>query len=592
MTSSHFFWTLVRRYTAAHTSESLGLLLLLIAQAFYEVALRYSTKFIVDEAVGQHSPAALTLIVTLLGIGAVLYLGVTLAGDWVWARATTAIGNTLRLDLFVAAHNTQSFAARPGSGDMIARFTADIGTVETGLVTSFPFAIMALVEVLLSLGAAAYMSPTLALIGAAGLAISLAAPQPLYARTARSADALRNFEGQMTGVVQENLLGQEAVAAYGLKNEMAKRFTQLLQQRQRLWSRSRMLSYLLERIPATTFTLVQIVVLAVSGRLAVEGTITLGEMVSFQALFAGLSGALYNLTWVVPSLIDTFAALRRIEAIIGAEPERHSQQQLPNRASSAVAIGSPIPHGDLVFENVSFSYPEANRLALDNVSFTVPRGSYVAVAGGSGAGKSTLLRLLLGFEPLQTGRICIGDTDIRSIPTSELRAAIGFVPQNISLFDMTVADNIRMGKLDATHDEVISAARAADIHDTITGLADSYHTRCGEAGDRFSSGQRQRIALARALIRHPSFLLLDETTSALDQLSEATLLRTLLTVRSSSTILAITHRLAMARDADCIVTLEGGRVAEIGNHPDLLGRNGIYTRLWRSHERAPAEASP
>jgi ABC-type multidrug transport system fused ATPase/permease subunit len=465
---------------------------------------------------------------------------------------------------------------------MIARFTADIGTVETGLVTSFPFAIMALVEVLLSLGAAAYMSPTLALIGAAGLAISLVAPQPLHARAARSADALRNFEGQMTGVVQENLLGQEAVAAYGLKNEMAKRFTHLLQQRQRLWSRSRMLSYLLERIPATTFTLVQIVVLAVSGRLAVDGTITLGEMVSFQALFAGLSGALYNLTWVVPSLIDTFAALRRIEAIIGTEYDRHSQHQASNTTISAVAAGSPVPQGDLVFENVSFSYPGAERPVLEGVSFTASPGTTTAIVGGTGSGKSTLVSLICRLYDVTTGSIRVDNVDVRDYDTEYLWASVGLVPQRGYLFSGTVADNLRYGKGDATEDEMWAALRVAAADDFIAATPDGLATRVAQAGINFSGGQRQRLAIARAVIRTPAIYLLDDAFSALDTETDARVRAALLESSAGSTVIVVAQRISTVMAADQIIVLDAGRVVGVGRHDELLDRCAAYAEFAES----------
>ncbi len=240
------------------------------------------------------------------------------------------------------------------------------------------------------------------------------------------------------------------------------------------------------------------------------------------------------------------------------------------------------------FENVSFSYNE-NRQILHEVSFEIPPGHKVAVVGPSGAGKSTLARLLFRFYDPTTGCIRIDGQDIRQVTQDSLRRNIGIVPQDTVLFNHSIEYNIRYARLDATHEEIVQAAKLANIHDFIDSLPDKYDTIVGERGLKLSGGEKQRIAIARVILKNPKILVFDEATSSLDSHSEKQILQSLKQVAEQHTTLVIAHRLSTIVDADNIIVLEQGRIVEQGAHQQLLEQQGLYAHLWQLQQQQKRE---
>jgi ATP-binding cassette subfamily B protein len=247
-----------------------------------------------------------------------------------------------------------------------------------------------------------------------------------------------------------------------------------------------------------------------------------------------------------------------------------------------------ISKGEIVFDKVSFGY-DSRRPILKDVSFTVRAGNTVAIVGPSGAGKSTISRILFRFYDVLDGAVRIDGQDIREVTQASLRAAIGIVPQDTVLFNDTVGYNIRYGRPEASDEEMKEAARLAQIDAFVRALPDGYETMVGERGLKLSGGEKQRVAIARTILKGPKILLFDEATSALDTKTERGIQKSLREVSRDRTTLVIAHRLSTVVEADEILVLEAGRVVERGRHEALLGRGGIYAQMWARQQAAVDE---
>jgi ATP-binding cassette subfamily B protein len=349
--------------------------------------------------------------------------------------------------------------------------------------------------------------------------------------------------------------------------------------------RAGFLAYVAQRLPAISFFLVCLVILGASSALAIRGRLSIGEVVSFQVLVLGLSTAIANLTWITPLVLSASASVERLNEIHRERPavrDKENARHLDRFQSR------------ILFDRVCFTYASptgARERTLDNVSLSIDKGEFVVLAGQNGSGKSSLFHLLVRSYDPDSGRIEVDGVDIRDFRLASLRSLMGFVAQETILFDLSIRDNVRMGKLDACDEEIWNALDAAEVGDYVRCLPLGLETIVGERGAKLSGGERQRVALARALVRRPEILVLDEATSALDPFNEAELLSTIrrLSTERRMTVLAATHRLHVAPSATRVVVMRDGRIESDGKHEELLQQHGTYASLWTS---AVAGTSP
>src|SRR5947208_883456 len=554
-----------------------------LVETLFNVIMPLSLKFLIDDALGEEDFHALY---TILGVLAVAGIVTSIVAVWYerWdARLAACIIADVRSNLFEHVQNLPaSYFARTKRGEILSRFSIDLSAFENSVKTFANSAALPGLELIAGIFLMLFLNWQLAAVALLVFPITLIGPRILTPKAVQANYEQKLNESALLGTVQENVAAQAVVKAFSLQRRTFGWFTMRNNDVRQKTASALFLSTMVERTVTISVLLLHLVVLAIGAYLATKGQITIGTFVTFESAFWQVSYNIAHLMHFIPVSIQSAAAVRHIQELLD-EPTRG--------ADRPGAPDMPRITNDITFDRVTFAYEGSETPVLDNFSLKLGVGKRIAIVGPSGSGKSTLLNLILRLYTPDEGRAAIDGVDIRRVTRESLRGGMAVVFQENMLFNMSIRENIRLGKEGATDVEGVEAARKAEIHSYIMSLPQKYDTPVGERGDTLSGGQRQRIAIARAIIRNPSLLLLDEATSALDQTTEAAINRTLLNVAEGRTMIWSTHRLTSVVEMDEIIVISGGKAIERGSHAELLAANGVYRKLWddqghRQHDAA------
>jgi ATP-binding cassette subfamily B protein len=560
-------------YIRPYRNGAIGATLALLFTSGGVLSMGYAFRYLIDEGIAKGDPY-------LLGNGYLILLGVVVVlatatyaryflVSWVGERVVADI----RRDVFAKILSMDTvFFESTRTGDLLSRLTTDTTLLQNVVGSSISIflrnSLMFVGGLTLLLITSVKLSSYVLLM----LPVVIVPILTLGRRVRKLSRATQDKVADLTSSAEESLHAIRTIHAMALEDAEGKRFDDMVQETLRTAHARISMRALLTAIVICLIFGAIITVLYIGGQYVVTGRITPGELSSFIFYAVVVAGSLGSVSEVMGELQRAAGATERLMEMMRLYPTI--------TAPPEPFLFNGRPKARLSFEHVMFNYPSRPDIAaLSNVSFRIEPGETVAIVGPSGAGKTTIYQLLLRFYDPQFGIIRIDGHDVRTLDPKEWRSHVGMVPQDPVIFSATAMANIRLGKPDATDEEVREAARTAAALDFIENLPEGFNTHLGEKGVRLSGGQRQRIAIARAILRDPSLLLLDEATSALDAENETIIQQALERIMEERTTLVIAHRLATVVNADRIMVLNEGRVEEIGTHAQLLEKSPLYRRL-------------
>jgi subfamily B ATP-binding cassette protein MsbA len=464
-----------------------------------------------------------------------------------------------------------SYHSKIKKGDFISRVLSDVSTIQdtaSSLKDIIHSTVMVIIILIIMFSR--YWELTLLTIITFPFLVLII--NRLAERMRRAGRSLQKKIGEIASYLNEALTGIRLIKAFTREEFEDKRFRNVNIGAFRSWMRTVKLEAILRPIMELCSGLGMVVVFWLGCKKVMSGEITTGMLMEFIGLVMLMYQPIRTLGRVSTTIQRTFAASERIFEVTDA-PEEITEPAIPRHIGKI--------EGSVEFENVYFSY-DNSRYVLTDTNLKVEPNESIALVGPSGAGKTTLVNLILRFYDVTKGNIYIDGIDIKELSLHELRSQIGIVPQEMTLFGMTVKENILYGRLTATLDEVVEAANAANAHNFIEKLPDKYDTQIGEGGKLLSGGEQQRLAIARAILSDTQILILDEATSSVDAESEALIQEALFRLIKNRTTFIIAHRLSTVRNVNRIVVLDDGKIVEIGDHNALISKGGLYARLCKA----------
>lgn len=527
----------------------------------------------IDRFIATKTADGLGTIALLMLLAYAVNNGFQVIGGWIMAGVSQKALKQVRKDLFQHLQKLpQSFFDTTPAGDLMSRLTNDIDAVNQAAaqnVTSLIAGVLSMVGILVAMF---LLDVWLALASLLVVPIMLLFTRFVARYTRRGFRLLQGDLGQLNGVMEEAISGQRVVKAFRRNETVLERFQEANRRVHDSGVQANNYALLLMPLTAVLGNFFVIVLAGLGGWLALRGLVTVGIIATFISYGQSFINPLRLLSNLYNAIQAALAGAERIFQVLDTPPE-------PPDGPDAKAL--PAIHGDVCLEHVDFEYLPG-RPVLRDMSLCAGAGQIIALVGPTGAGKTTIINLLTRFYETTGGRITIDGEDIRSVRKADLRRQLGLVLQDTYLFSSTVMENIRYGRLDATDEEVIEAARLAEADHFIHQLPRGYQTVLSERAGNLSQGQRQLLSIARAILADPAILILDEATSSVDTRTEARIQSALLRLMQGRTSFVIAHRLSTIRDADRVLVIQNGAIVEQGTHQELLDLGGVYRHLYVS----------
>ena len=472
-----------------------------------------------------------------------------------------------------------SYFDKNQQGNILSRVTNDVDAVSGAMQQALIGIVNAILSILIAISMMFYINPVMALLAMVMIPISMIISKLIVNKSQPDFNQMQNALGEMNGYVQESMTGFSILKVYGREQAALEGFKKTNRKLQYYGFRSAFISGLMMPLVQLTAYLAYVVIAVVGSLYVISGVIVLGQLQAFIQYIWQVSQPMGNITQLSGVLQSASASAKRVFEILDEleEIENEVDEALPE-----------VFHGEVTFEHVDFAYSPDKPLIKD-LNFTVKAGQTVAIVGPTGAGKTTLINLLMRFYDVNAGAIKIDGVDTKKMARSDVRSLFGMVLQDAWLYEGTIADNIRFGKLAATDYEVVDAAKTANVDHFIRTMPEGYEMFINSEGDNISLGQKQLMTIARAVISNPKILILDEATSSVDTRLEALIQKAMDKVMEGRTSFVIAHRLSTIRDADLILVMDKGSIIEQGDHQTLLAKGGFYADLYNSQFTEEAE---
>jgi len=567
---------MVLKYAWKSRKAFIIMLLAMIVGSFFSMIVPRITELIINGLDAGSLPKTqlylLLLGAILLSLASAVITGV---GRYSSAKVGTKAIYYLRSDVYNAI-NRQSFSYydKTETGQLVARATSDIDTTKPAFSMGITMSVQSIMTMIMALVGITLMLPIIAWVAYAGIGIYILIVtitaikmRPVYLES-------REKFGELTTTTRENILGANVVRIFNAQKKEKDKFEANNGKFRDLTIETIKLQTILRYAGRTVIGLMGVAGFYLSGNLYFEGIIEIGTLVAFIGYVTMLMMPLHMLNGVIINFIAADAAMIRVKDVLDSMPEVLEKSD---------AISASNIKGKVEFKNVNFGY--TSTLVLKDITFTVDAGSKIAILGTTGSGKSTLISLLPRFYDVTSGSLLIDGNNVKNYildGQNSIRSQIGVCSQDIFLFNTSLADNIRFGREDTSIEEVIKAAKSANIHEFIQTLPEGYNTIVGERGHSLSGGQKQRIAIARALIIQPKILVLDDSTSAVDVQTEYKIQQAMEEIMKGRTSFIITQRLSTIRNAENILVMDQGRVVGIGVHDDLYENNPLYRQIYET----------